>query len=119
MNTQIKLTYNGITYTLEYNRQAVKALEAVGFNIAEFATKPMTNLDNAFAAAFMKNHPNVDAVTVDNIYAGCRDKMKLADTLLTMINECYDALLADPIDGDKGNVSWEVVDLSPKKKVQE
>ena len=31
-----------------------------------------------------------------------------------MIEETYDSLLSEP-EGDEGNVSWEVVDLSPKK----
>ena len=30
-----------------------------------------------------------------------------------MIQETYDSLLDEP-SGDEGNVSWEVVDLSPK-----
>ena len=113
MNTQIKLTYNGVDYVLEYNRDSVKRLEAAGFKIEEFMDKPMMNLELAFAGAFIKNHPRVSQETLDNIFAGCKDKTKLVATLSKMIDECYDSLLSE------GNLEWEVVDLSPVKKSQE
>ena len=110
MNTQVKITHNGVDYILEYNRFAVKRLEAAGFDIEEFLSKPITNVELAFAGAFLKNHPKINQSTIDEIFASCADKTGLIAVLQKMIDECYESLLAE------GNVTWEVVDLSPKKK---
>ena len=120
MNTQIKLTYNDVKYTLEYNRIAIKMLEKAGFVLDEFLSKPMLSIDLAFSAAFIKNHPKVSQETVDEIYKLCKDKESLVKTLHTMITECYDSLLADPDEdaSDEKNIEWEVIDLSPKKTSQ-
>nr|DAM69561.1 MAG TPA: protein of unknown function (DUF5055) [Bacteriophage sp.] len=119
MNTQIKLTYKGVQYCLEYNRYTIKVLEASGFNMNDFLIKPMTNIELAFNGLFLKNHPHVSQNIIDEIYEHCGDKSKLIATIKTMLDECYDSLLNEPQGDDEGNVSWEIVDLSPKKKVQE
>lgn len=120
MNTQIKLTYNDVDYVLEYNRATIKMLEKAGFLLDEFLTKPMNNIELAFSTAFIKNHPKVSQDTIDKIYSLCKDKKLLITTLGTMINECYDSLMDDPDveDDDSKNVTWEVMDLSPKKTSQ-
>lgn len=117
MNTKINLTYNGETYTLEYDRMSVKLLEANGFKIDEFLEKPMSNIELAFAGAFVKNHKKISQTVVDEIYSKTPDKKGLVVRLQAMISECYDSLLEEPKD-DEGNATWEVVDLSPKKTSQ-
>lgn len=114
MNTKINLTYKDVPYTLEYDRASIKALEANGFVIEEFLKKPMSNIELAFAGAFIKHHRKIKPEIVDEIYAKCKDKDKLVEALISMIQETYDSLFDEP-DGDEGNVNWEVVDLSPKK----
>lgn len=114
MNTQIKLTHNGIDYVLEYNRYSIKVLEEAGFVYDEFLAKPTKNIELAFAALFIKNHPKTPQTTIDEIYASCKDKKGLIAAMNTMINESYDSLLAEPED-ESGNVTWEVVNLAPKK----
>ena len=113
MNTQIKLNYKGVDYTLEYNRASVKVLEANGFKIEELLDKPMTNIELMFQCAFIKNHPNVQLTTISEILNQCPDKNQLVASLKTMIDETYESLLAEP--DNLGNVSWKTVDLSPKK----
>lgn len=115
MNTKINLTYKGELYTLEYNRMAVKMLEASGFVLEEFLEKPMSNIELAFAGAFVKNHKKVNQSIIDEIFNKTKDKKGLIACLQRMITECYDSLLDEPEDGDEGNATWEVVDLSPKK----
>jgi hypothetical protein len=115
MNTQIKLTYQGVEYTLEYNRAAVKALEANGFNGGEIFDKPMTNIELMFQCAFIKNHPNTQMSVITDILKECPNKNELLAQLKLMIDETYESLLAEPENGDSGNVSWKTVDLSPKK----
>lgn len=114
MNTKINLTYKGESYTLEYNRMAVKMLEASGFVLEEFLEKPMSNIELAFAGAFIKNHKKVNQSIIDEIFNKTKDKKGLIACLQRMITECYDSLLDEPEDGDEGNATWEVVDLSPK-----
>lgn len=118
MNTTIKFNYNGVDYVLEYDRASVKLLENSGFELEKFLEKPLTNIELAFAGAFIKNHRSTKQTTIDDIYKHMTNKTKLVQSLSKMIQETYDALLEDPDDGDEGNVNWEAIDLSPKKKSQ-
>lgn len=115
MNTKIELTYQGVNYTLEYTRETVSILEANGFKSDELLTKPMTNIDLAFQIAFVKNHPHTQIATIKEIYNHCPNKNELIVTLKKMIDETYEALLADPEEDAEGNALWKTVDLSPKK----
>lgn len=107
MNTKINLTYKGVAYTLEYNRMTVKLLEKSGFEIDDFLKKPLTNIDLAFAGAFIKNHPKISQETIDEIYNACPDKQGLIAALTQMISECYEVLLGEP-DEKSGNAEWEI-----------
>lgn len=114
MNTKINLTYKNIPYVLEFDRMSVKTLEANGFSVEEFIKKPMLNIELAFQGAFIKNHRKTKQQVIEEIFAKTRDKQKLVETLVQMIEETYNALFEEPEDGDEGNAEWEVVDLSPK-----
>lgn len=114
MNTKINLTYKGETYTLEYNRTSVALLENSGFKLEEFLTKPMSNIELAFSAAFLKNHPKLEQSKIDDMFKSLKNKNELIVTLNKMIRESYDSLLEEPEGDDEGNATWEVVDLSPK-----
>ena len=118
MNTKINLTYKDVPYTLEYDRMSIKTLEANGFSVEEFLKKPMSNIELAFAGAFIKHHRKTKQNIIDEIYEKTTKKQKLVETLVIMIQETYDALFEEP-DGDEGNADWEVVDLSPKKTSHE
>ena len=115
MNTKINLTYKGVPYVLEYERMSVKLLEANGFNIEEFMAKPMSNIELAFAGAFIKNHRKTKQSLITEIYNKCPDKSKLIESLVQMIQETYESLFEDAEADDEGNATWEVMDLSPKK----
>jgi hypothetical protein len=112
MNTKINLTYDGQDYTLEFDRMSIKMLENIGFDYDKFMEKPMTNVELAFTGAFVKNHPKVKQEVIEAIYEACPKKDELIGTLSLMINECYESLLSE---GDSGKVTWETVDLTPKK----
>lgn len=116
MNTQIRLTYKGDEYVLEFNRMTIKMLEQSGFVAEEFMKKPLNNIELVFAAAFIKNHPKIQQSVIDEIFKLCSDKNSLIAALNIMINETYESLLSNPDEDESGNVSWEVIDLSPKKK---
>lgn len=118
MNTKIDLTYKGITYTLEYSRMTVKIIESEGFELEKFSKQPMTMIDLAFKGAFYKNHRKVSASLIEEIYANCKNKDALLEKIVDMITECYSSLSEEP-KNDEGNVSWEVVSLSPKVETLE
>ena len=117
MNTKINLSYKDVPYVLEYDRMSIKTLEANGFVVEDFLKKPMSNIELAFAGAFIKHHRKTKQQVIDEIYNKCPNKEDLVHALVTMIQETYNALFDDP-EEDAGNAKWEVVDLSPKK-VQE
>lgn len=117
MNTKINLSYKDVPYTLEYDRMSIKTLEANGFSVEEFLKKPLSNIELAFAGAFIKHHRKTKQTVIDEIYEKTPNKQKLVETLVIMIQETYDALFEEP-EGDEGNAEWEVVDLSPKKTGQ-
>lgn len=114
MNTKIKLTYKDVPYVLEFDRMSIKTLESHGFSVEEFIKKPMLNIELAFAGLFIKNHRKTKQQVIDEIFSKTRDKEKLVETIIQMIEETYTALFDEP-EGDEGNAEWEVVDLSPKK----
>lgn len=111
MNTKIDLTYNGIVYTLEYNRMTIKMIESEGFELDKFSKQPMTMIDLAFKGSFYKNHRKVPQNVIDEIYSECPNKEGLIANITTMITECYNSLMDD---SKEGNVKWEVRSLSPK-----
>ena len=113
MNTKINLTYNDTPYVLEYDRTTIKTMEASGFVVDEFINKPMSNIELAFAGAFLKNHRKTNQSIIEKIYESCPNKKELIEALVKMIQETYEALFDEP-DGDAGNATWEVVDLTPK-----
>lgn len=113
MNTRINLTYKDVPYTLEYDRMAIKTMEANGFSVEEFIKKPMSNIELAFAGAFIKNHRKTKENIINEIYSKCPNKDDLVSALVSMIQETYEAFFDEP-EGDEGNAQWEVVDLKPK-----
>lgn len=115
MNTKINLTYEGVAYTLEYNRMTIKMIEREGFELEKFSSQPMSMIGLAFKGAFYKNHTKISQNLIDEIYSQCPDKEKLMEKIVQMITECYSSLTDEPT-GDEGNVTWEVVELSPTKK---
>ena len=72
----------------------------------------MLNIELAFAGAFIKNHRKTKQTTIDEIFSKMKDKQKLVESLVLMIEETYSSLFEEP-EGDEGNVDWEVEDLSP------
>jgi len=114
MNKEINLNYKGTTYTLAYNRMSVKIIESEGFELEKFSAQPMNMIDLVFKGAFYKNHRKVSQSIIDDIYKSCPDKTKLIENLTNMITDCYSSLTDEPSEGDAGNVTWEVVDLTPK-----
>lgn len=105
--SKITLTYEKTDYTLEYNRQSVKQMEAQGFVLDELASKPMTMIPHLFYGAFFKNHRGVKRKVVDEIFDSISEKSALLEALMEMYVETMSTLTDNT--ENEGNVSWAVV----------
>lgn len=104
MSKQIVFTFEGKEYTLAYNRNAVKLMEANGFNAEELRAKPNLQIERLFAGSFIAHHKYVKQDVIDKIFKALPEKDKLLNKLIEMYNEPMESLFAEP---DEGNaVSW-------------
>jgi hypothetical protein len=55
------ITIKDKDYTIQVNRDSIVWLEARGFNIEEFAKKPITYIDILWTSGFLMNHPEVNS----------------------------------------------------------
>ena len=100
---QINFDYNGKHYCLEYNREAVKRMEAAGFKPGESGTTPLIELDMLWAGAFYKNHRRESSNVIEKLLDKMKDKEKLLEALRGMVAETYNSLMDE---NDEGNVEW-------------
>lgn len=105
MAKQLKFTYNGKEYTLEFTRRTVTEMEKKGFIAAEVENKPMTTLPALFEGAFLAHHRFEKKDVIDAIFAKLTNKEELIGKLAEMYNEPIMALVEEP-EENEGNVSW-------------
>ena len=105
MSKQLKFTYEGKEYVLEFTRRSVEQMERNGFVASDVRDKPMTTLPALFAGAFLANHRFVRQDVIDRIYAKLTNKQELIGKLAEMYNEPIIALIDEP-EEDAGNVEW-------------
>lgn len=75
MAANITVTYKKNTYTLEYNRNAVKQMEQRGFVLDQIGDKPMTMVPLLVYGAFAKHHKNLKPSQIDEIYKNITNKI--------------------------------------------
>lgn len=102
MNKQIKFTYEGIDYKLEFTKKTEKIMESNGFRISEVGDKPQTMIPELFAGSFLANHKYTKRELIDEIYEQISDKEALLSKLGEMYNEPMESLLEA-----EGNLKWE------------
>ncbi len=100
---QIKLSYEGKDYTLEYTKNTVRQMERRGFVIEELATKPLTNFLDLFAGAFLSKHPQVKRDKIEEIYESLKGRKKLISALTEMYTETIEYLIDD---AESGEENW-------------
>lgn len=105
MAKQLKFTYNGKEYTLEFTRRTVTEMEKKGFIAAEVENKPMTTLPALFEGAFLAHHRFEKKDVIAAIFAKLTNKEELIGKLAEMYNEPIMALVEEP-EENEGNVSW-------------
>ena len=105
MAKQLKFTFEGKEYVLEFTRRTVTEMEKRGFIAAEVEQKPMSTLPALFEGAFLAHHRFVKKDVIDNIFAHMTNKEDLIGKLAEMYNEPIMALVEEPEESE-GNVSW-------------
>lgn len=105
MAKQLRFTYQGKEYILEYTRASVAAMEKRGFVASDIETKPVTILPALFAGAFLANHRGVKPEVIDEIYSKLTNKQELIGKLAEMYNEPIMALVDEPEESE-GNLDW-------------
>ena len=109
MNKKIEFEKNGEKYVLEYTRDSVALMERQGFIVDQLITKPMLMLPLAFQGLFYKNHRKATKKEIDEIYNGFKDKDKLLEAIVDMLDECYTSLTENEEGEDSGNIDWKIV----------
>lgn len=105
MAKQLKFTFEGKEYVLEFTRRTVTEMEKKGFIAAEVEQKPMSTLPALFEGAFLAHHRFVKKDVIDNIFAHMTNKEDLIGKLAEMYNEPIMALVEEPEENEE-NVSW-------------
>ena len=105
MSKQLRFTYDGTDYCLEYTRKSVEQMEKNGFVITGITDKPMSTLPALFAGAFIANHRFVKKDVINAIYDKMTNKEALIGKLAEMYNEPISSLIDEP-EGTEGNVDW-------------
>lgn len=105
MSKQLRFTYEGNEYTLEFTRKSIEQMEKSGFVVSDITTKPMTVLPALFAGAFLAHHRFVKKDIIDKIFAKLTNKTELIGKLAEMYNEPIMALMDEPEEAE-GNVDW-------------
>lgn len=105
MAKQLRFTYEGREFCLEYTRKSVETMEKQGFVASEIKEKPMTTLPALFAGAFLANHRFVKQELIDAIFAKMTNKSDLIGKLAEMYNEPIMALVDEPEEAE-GNLTW-------------
>lgn len=105
MAKQLKFTYDGMDYVLEFTRKSVETMESRGFRSADISEKPMTTLPALFAGSFIAHHRWTKQDVIDAIYSKMTNKSELIGKLAEMYSEPISALIEEPEESE-GNVSW-------------
>lgn len=105
MAKQLRFTYNGKEYVLEFTRRTVSEMERKGFIASEVEAKPMTTLPALFEGAFLAHHRFEKKEVMNAIFNKMTNKEELIGKLAEMYNEPILALVEEP-EENEGNVEW-------------
>ncbi|MEI3530076.1 MAG: DUF5055 domain-containing protein [Bacilli bacterium] len=108
---KLKLKINDKDYTLEFNRDSIKWLEANGFSIEDFDKKPLTYYDLLWYGLFLANHGDVNPSLAMKLMETYGKEHKVAQVIRFAIDE-YNAFmfaLAD-INSEKSDEELEIIE---------
>ena len=106
MNKKIEFDYDGEHYVLEYDRASINYMEAKGFVLEQFQSKPSTMLGLAWEGAFVKNHKKEKVGKVNELFDLIGNRDELYPALSEMIEETYKFIL----EGDENSkkIEWKI-----------
>jgi predicted hydrolase (HD superfamily) len=111
---KLKLHINEKDYTLEFDRESIRWLEATGFSFEEFEKKPITFREYLWNSLFVKNHKDVNpslALKLMDSYAEEKGN-KMVNKVINFAVEEYTAFinaLADT-DSEKKEEELEIIE---------
>lgn len=90
MATKATFEFEGNEYTLEYNRDSLRKMEGVGFEVNMLESKIMLGLSFLFYGALVKHHPRVNLNEANRILDGILDGGGYTvEDILTVLSEMY------------------------------
>lgn len=108
MNKQIEFTYEGVDYTLEYDRASIRYMENNGLDMGAISSRPATMMSILWQGAFLKNHKKETPDKIQRMYEGLKNKSDLNAALIEMVSETYTALYGDSEEDDSKNIEWKM-----------
>lgn len=109
MNQKIEFSYKGNDYTLEYDRNSVRVMEANGLRINEIETQPYSMITILWQGAFLKNHRKEKGELIQEMYDKMPNRAKLNAALIAMFNETYASLIGDAEEDETSkNIEWKM-----------
>ena len=109
---KLKVKINEKDYTLEFNRDSIKWLEANGFSIEDFDKKPLTYYDLLWYGLFLVNHKDVNPNLALKLMEAYSKEHKVSQVVRFAIEE-YNAFmyaLAD-INSEKNDETLEIIEV--------
>lgn len=111
-NTEKKITRINLmdadknTYTLEFNKRTVKAMERNGFKMD--TDYPYTMVDDLFRGAFQMHHKGMSRERIEEIWAQQTKKEDLLTALIQLYNAPMEEMMSDAETEDE-TPTWTVV----------
>lgn len=102
----VTITYKGKDYTLEFSRAVVQTMERSQFSLDNLSTYPNVTIPALVEGAFRMHHPTIKKSLVDEIFNAIPQKSDFVLKLAQLYNEPGNALMAEPEEGNEGNVIW-------------
>ena len=112
MATQIKISYKGENYILEYTRQAAAQIESQGFDLSKASSQPNIMIPLLVQGAFMKHNRGMKRAKVDEIFEHLTEKTREDESFLGVLMDMYSDTLTSLTEEakDEGNAAtWEVL----------
>lgn len=85
-------------YTLCLNRNAIKEMEKLGFNIQTFMAKPVTQMDVLWYGGFLTKHKNLSQNTVLGLLDKYREEGGDVNEVIEFLAEEYSNFVNAPTD---------------------
>lgn len=110
MSKKVPITIDGTTYTLQYNRWAIKQIEARGFDLENITAKLVTNVELLFEGALKMHHMSIKPKQASKLLDKISDFYDTSDLLEILVELYTDAIPAMGEGSDEGKPKLEIVE---------